>query len=78
MLLKLLKNLKSKIVISGDLFYMTNGANALPDKLSSEEELKVLNDLKNGSEEAKTILIEKNLRLVVYLAQKFENTGRVR
>ena len=75
MLFKLIKKLKTKFFVAGDLFYMTNGANALPEKLSSEEEQAVLEDLKNGSEEAKNILIEKNLRLVVYLAQKFENTG---
>ena len=75
MLLKLFKRLRSKFVVAGDLFYMTNGANALPEKLSSEEEVQVLKELKNGSEKAKNILIEKNLRLVVYLAQKFENTG---
>ncbi len=57
------------------IFYMTNGAFALPEKLTSSEELVVLNQIKNGSENAKKELIEKNLRLVVYLAQKFGNTG---
>lgn len=58
-----------------EIFYMTNGANALPDKLSPEEEHNALVLYKNGDEEARTLLIERNLRLVVYLAQKFENTG---
>lgn len=57
------------------IFYMTNGANALPEKLSTEEEYNALVAYKNGDMEARTLLIERNLRLVVYLAQKFENTG---
>ncbi len=58
-----------------DIFYMTNGANALPEKLSVDEERETLIAYKNGDENARQTLIEKNLRLVVYLAQKFENTG---
>ena len=57
------------------IFYMTNGASSLPDKLTPDEETVVLNGIKTGSEDCKRLLIEKNLRLVVYLAQKFENTG---
>ena len=58
-----------------DVFYMTNGANALPEKLSADEEREALIAYKKGDESARQTLIEKNLRLVVYLAQKFENTG---
>lgn len=57
------------------IFYMTNGTSVLPEKLSADEERETLIAYKNGDESARTSLIEKNLRLVVYLAQKFENTG---
>ncbi len=56
-----------------DIFYI-GGSDILPAPLSQEEEKEVINKLKD-SDEAKTILIEHNLRLVVYLAKKFESTG---
>ena len=43
--------------------------------LSKEEEAVLINKLPNGDEAARSILIERNLRLVVYIARKFENTG---
>lgn len=56
-----------------ELFYI-GGSDTLPPPLSQEEEKEIINRLKD-SDEAKTILIEHNLRLVVYLAKKFESTG---
>jgi len=56
-----------------DIFYI-GGSDILPAPLSQEEEKEVISKL-NESEESKTILIEHNLRLVVYLAKKFESTG---
>ncbi|MFA9423504.1 MAG: RNA polymerase sporulation sigma factor SigE, partial [Sedimentibacter sp.] len=56
-----------------DIFYI-GGSDVLPAPLSQEEEKEVIHRLKD-SDEAKTILIEHNLRLVVYLAKKFESTG---
>jgi RNA polymerase sporulation-specific sigma factor len=56
-----------------DIFYI-GGSDTLPPPLSQEEEKEVIAKLKD-SNEAKTILIEHNLRLVVYLAKKFESTG---
>lgn len=57
------------------VFYI-GGNDVLPEPLSPEEEKKVIARLDtNEKEEAKAILIEKNLRLVVYIARKFENTG---
>lgn len=48
----------------------------LPEPLKGDEESRLLKKLtENGDEEAKDILIERNLRLVVYIARKFENTG---
>jgi len=51
------------------------GSDSLPPPLKSEEEQKYLLALKNGDKRAKEILIEHNLRLVVYIARKFENTS---
>ncbi|MDO5146820.1 MAG: RNA polymerase sporulation sigma factor SigE [Eubacteriales bacterium] len=52
------------------------GSDVLPPPLEPEEEAYVLSQLDTRrSEEAKAILIERNLRLVVYIAKKFENTG---
>ena len=48
------------------------GSDILPPPLSAAEELALLND---GSEAAKQRLIERNLRLVVFIARRFENTG---
>lgn len=56
------------------VFYI-NGSQTLPPPLNSEEEEKLLERLKSNDFEAKQILVERNLRLVVYIAKKFENTG---
>jgi RNA polymerase sporulation-specific sigma factor len=51
------------------------GSEALPPPLSVDEENSLLNRLEASDFTVKTILIERNLRLVVYIARKFENTG---
>ncbi len=48
---------------------------ALPPPLSSDEELFLLARLERGENTVRSVLIERNLRLVVYIARKFENTG---
>lgn len=48
---------------------------ALPPPLSTDEESYLISRLKSGDGEVKSELIERNLRLVVYIARKFENTG---
>lgn len=53
------------------IFYIANGTEILPEKLTTSEENLLVMQMKNGSEEAKNQLIERNLRLVVYTAQKF-------
>lgn len=56
------------------IFYI-NGPDNLPPPLSKDEEEKTFALLEKGSTEAKNVLIEHNLRLVVYIARKFESTG---
>ena len=60
--------------LGGDIYYINSGE-ALPPPLSREEEAKIMEQLRAGDEEVKQTLIERNLRLVVYIARKFENTG---
>lgn len=57
-----------------ELYYI-GGAETLPPPLSQEEETEILNRLLNNDESVRKILIERNLRLVVYIAKKFENTS---
>jgi len=51
------------------------GSDILPPPLSKTEERKAIEALERGDEQAKKRLIEHNLRLVVYIARRFENTG---
>lgn len=55
--------------------YYIGGSQVLPPPLSQEEEDKLLKRLANQDMEARQTLVERNLRLVVYIAKKFENTG---
>ncbi len=57
-----------------DVFYIC-GADVLPPPLSKEEEEILIKKLENGDNSVKSELTERNLRLVVYIARKFENTG---
>lgn len=68
------KKLFSKSDECGDLFYI-GGSDTLPPPLTLEEEKELIAQFAAGSQEARAILIERNLRLVVYLAKKFENAG---
>ena len=55
--------------------YYIHGPETLPPPLTREQESEVFAGLEQGDPEAKRILITHNLRLVVYIARKFENTG---
>lgn len=55
--------------------YYVGSSEVLPPPLSTEEEAGLLVKLRQGNEDVKSALIEHNLRLVVYIARKFENTG---
>lgn len=56
------------------VFYI-GGADVLPSPLKPEQEQQALERLEAGEESAKQLLIEHNLRLVVFIARRFENTG---
>jgi len=70
-----LSNLLGKIKIFYKKVYYIGGNDALPPPLTKEEEDKLVQDLVLGDESIRATLIERNLRLVVYIARKFENTG---
>lgn len=58
----------------GCVFYI-GGTDVLPPPLKGAEEQSALAALERGDEYAKNLLIERNLRLVVFIARRFENTG---
>ncbi len=64
---------KLRQLLFGHGCYYINGADILPTPLSPEEENRLLLSLESDPE-AKSILIERNLRLVVFIAKKFEST----
>lgn len=63
--------LQSAVFLVG---YISNNS-LFPEPLSSEDEQKYLELLKNGNEEARNILIEKNLRLVAHVCKKYSSTN---
>jgi RNA polymerase sporulation-specific sigma factor len=58
----------------GEIHYV-GSSEALPPPLSGDEEANLLHLLGSGEDSVRSTLIERNLRLVVYIARKFENTG---
>ena len=65
--------IKLRSIISDEIYYI-RGSETLPAPLTSDEEAELLSRLEYD-ENVKTTLIERNLRLVVYIARKFENTN---
>ena len=55
--------------------YYIGGSDVLPPPLKGTQEQEALEALEKGNEEAKQLLVEHNLRLVVYISRRFENTG---
>lgn len=62
------------IFLSNSVYYINSSA-ALPPPLSKEEEAVIMQQIKDGDEKAREPLIVHNLRLVVYIAKKFENSN---
>ena len=80
MLVGSINTIYTKIIKEDDIqevlpIYYVGGSISLPPPLSAEEEEKLLKELEEGKEGTRQILVERNLRLVVYIAKKFENTG---
>ena len=65
---------KAGVISKGDVHYI-GGSDVLPPPLKGADEQMALEALERGDEEAKQLLIERNLRLVVFIARRFENTG---
>ena len=79
MLRSSINNIYAKYINNTDLedvsIFYVGGSQTLPPPLEPEEEEEVLDKLSKGDTSVKQILVERNLRLVVYIAKKFENTG---
>lgn len=72
-----LLNLIFKIIsrlYSGDVHYVA-GAQNLPPPLTKQQEEEILSEIENENFDRREMLVVHNLRLVVYIARKFENTG---
>ena len=72
---RLLAFLKELGILQPNGIYYIGGTDVLPPPLKGQEEQNTLIALEQGDENAKQRLIEHNLRLVVFIARRFENTG---
>ncbi|MBQ9983634.1 MAG: RNA polymerase sporulation sigma factor SigE [Lachnospiraceae bacterium] len=72
----MMKSVASMFLMPKNEIHYIGGSDILPPPLDAEEERVLLEKLESmGDMEVKSILIERNLRLVVYIAKKFDNTG---
>lgn len=72
---KLCRLLRFLGIIRQNTIYYIGGADILPPPLKGSDEQAALERMEQGDESAKQLLIERNLRLVVFIARRFENTG---
>lgn len=73
-ILKWIGELKAKWQQPQSIFYI-GGSDTLPPPLEPEEEAYLISRLAEHGDEVRPVLIERNLRLVVYIARKFESSG---
>ena len=73
-MINLIRRIINKILCKYNCLYYVSNLDRLPEPLTKEEEEKLILDFHNGDLKAKNTLIEHNLRLVVYLSKKYENT----
>ena len=73
-IIKKIKELLLRLRTSGTLHYV-NGPETLPAPLSKQEEQRIIGEIAAGNDSVREKLIVHNLRLVVYIAKKFENSG---
>jgi len=71
---KFIKRILLKLIRPKEVHYI-GGSETLPQPLTTDEEAFLLSQLETNREGVKKTLIERNLRLVVYISKKFENTG---
>jgi len=71
---RLIRIIKQILKMVNNVFYV-GSSDILPEPLSKEEEIKYVELFLEGDNDARNKLIEHNLRLVVFLAKKYENTG---
>lgn len=74
-LLQLIQKLCKRFSLNENLLKYIGGSEALPSPYSAEEEAELVKKLADGDNKIRDNLIEHNLRLVVYIARRFENTG---
>ena len=73
---KMVPSIKSLFTVSQPDVHYIGGSDVLPAPLEAEEEARIIEELSTENEgDAKKCLIEHNLRLVVYIAKRFDNTG---
>ena len=70
-----LKKLLKRLFLGENSVYYVGGSEALPLPLTAEEETAMVAKLSSGDQSIRDNLIEHNLRLVVYIARRFDNTG---
>ena len=73
--INLLLRLLRKFKLNENVVNFINGGEVLPSPYTLEEENDMIRRLEDGEEGVKDLLIEHNLRLVVYIAKRFQNTG---
>ncbi|MBQ9734405.1 MAG: RNA polymerase sporulation sigma factor SigE [Clostridia bacterium] len=74
-LMNLIKKFLKKFSVSDNVLRFIGSGEVLPQPFSAVEEAEMIGKLSDGEKEIKDKLIEHNLRLVVYIARRFENTG---
>ena len=70
-----IKNYLNTGIMEENVIFYIGGSQSLPPPLPADEEEKMIRKLNNNDFQARQVLVEHNLRLVVYIAKKFENTG---
>lgn len=75
MLKKLLRKIKKLFLKNKNEVYYINGPQTLPAPLTQAKENEIMQRIEQGDDSARELLIIHNLRLVVYIARKFENSG---
>ena len=74
-LIEKLKRIVKALTLNENIVHYINSGESLPSPFTAEEEAELVTKMEGGDESIKSTLIEHNLRLVVYIARRFANTG---